>query len=41
MFSLVNALPSTVSFAPPLPSFDRFAGTMPLYDSPPPFRWAL
>src|ERR1017187_6691140 len=32
-FSLVNGLPSTISFGPPLPSFDRFVGTMPLCDS--------
>src|SRR5258708_6459056 len=32
-FSLVSGLPSTISFGPPLPSFDRFVGTMPLCDS--------
>ena len=40
-FSLVNGLPSTISFGPPWPSFDRFVGTMPLYDSPPPCMWDL
>jgi hypothetical protein len=34
MFSSVSVLPSTTSFGPPLPSFDRFAGNMALYDSP-------
>src|SRR5258708_5200391 len=29
-FSLVSGLPSTISFGPPLPSFDRFVGTIPL-----------
>ena len=40
-FSLVNGLPSTISFGPPWLSFDRFVGTMPLRDSLPPFVWVL
>ena len=40
-FSSVNGLPSTISFGPPWLSFDRFAGTMPLCDSLPPFMWVL
>ena len=40
-FSLVNGLSSTISFGPPLLSFDRFLGTVPLYDFLPPFAWVL
>src|SRR6516162_4406959 len=41
MFSLVSVLPSTTS-AGGLPLlFGCFAGTIPLYDSPPPYMWVL
>jgi hypothetical protein len=40
-FSMVNGLPSAISFGPPWPAFDRFAGTMPLCDSLSPYMWAL
>ena len=40
-FFLVGGLPSAISCGPPWPSLDRFVGTMPPYDSPPPFIWAL
>jgi hypothetical protein len=39
--SLVNGLPSTISFGPPLPAFDRFVGTTPLCHSLLPFMWVL
>jgi hypothetical protein len=40
-FSLVNGLPSAISFGPPWPAFDRFVGNTPLCDSPWPCIWVL
>src|SRR5215467_5085895 len=41
MFSSVSGLPSTTSAGGLPPLFSCFAGITPLYDSPPPFMWAL
>src|ERR1700720_4008237 len=41
MFSLVSGLSSTPSAGSRLPLFGCFAGTTPLYDSPPPYTWGL
>ena len=41
MFSSAGILPSTISFGPPRPSFDRFVGTMMPLDSLEPCRGGL
>jgi hypothetical protein len=41
VFSLVSVLPSTTSSGDLPLLFGCFAGTIPLYDSPPPYMWDL